>query len=160
MEQDKIHGRLRVGPGMQRGRLAVVVCLVVASAGCLGGATGPLQPPSGPADERVGQDPGGSDTDGDGPETGGGTATAIDILDYDFVEGTAGNVVVELTVLNNASDSRTVRLEAAIEVEGSIEQSSKVVTLDPGQETFVGIQFEGAWDRFTPNLDYARAERV
>lgn len=143
-----------------RGTLALLVCLVVVTAGCLGGATGPLHPPDGPADEAVPQPGGGDDSSGDGGDLGGGSAPGIEIPDYEFAEGTAGNVVVELRVRHNGTQRRTVRLVAGIAVDGGVEQSSKVVTLDPGERTFVGIQFDAAWDGFTQNLAFARAERT
>lgn len=143
-----------------RRRIPLLVCLVVATAGCLGAATGPLHPPDGPGDEAV-PEPGGGDgvpPAGDG-NSAGGSPPGIAILDYEFVEGTAGNVVVELTVRNNGSQRRTVRLVAGIEVDSGVEQSAKVVPIDPGEETFVGLQFEAAWDGFVRSLAFARAER-
>lgn len=146
---------------MRLRRVALLVCLLVASAGCLGTAAGPLHPPSGPVDEAVASPGGAPGPPGDGRvDTDGGSAPGIDLPAYEFEEGTAGNVVVELTVRNNGSETRNVRLVAGIEIGGSIEQRSKVVRIDPGQRTIVGIQFDATWEQFTPSLAYARADRV
>ena len=136
----------------------LALCCLVATAGCLGGATGPLHPPSGPADEYVATatPDGGGSTPDDGRSTPEPTPQAVKIPDFDFAEGVDGNVVVELSVENTGNETRTVDLVAAIEVNGTLEEAAETVTLEPGQRTTVGVQFDGAWENFTPNLAYAR----
>ena len=153
---------------MERSLGPVLVLLLVASAGCLGGATGPLHPPSGPADERVEtRQPGGDGTGGTGDIGGPGggfgdqgttTPQAVQIPTFDFREGDEGNVVVELTVENAAAESRTVTLVAALEVNGTIEEAATEATLGPGERTTIDVHFDGDWDDFTPNLAYARVQ--
>lgn len=141
-------------------RLAMLAVLsfLVASAGCLGGATGPLHPPGGPGDERVGTSA--PDRDGfpgqESPSTTEETPQAVQIPDFDFSEGSSGNVVVELTLQNTANETRTVQLVAAVEINGTLEETATQVTLEPGETRTVDVPFEGDWDDFSPNLAYAR----
>jgi hypothetical protein len=154
---------MRPRHGTERGGTAALVLLAIAlvSAGCVGGATGPLHPPSGPGDERVVDSQRGAGGPAGEGGTGGDsrpTAHGVELPAHEFAEGTIGNVVAELTVNNTASVSRRVRVIAAIRVNGSLETASKEIPLEPGQETIVGIHFEADWEAFSGNLTWARVE--
>lgn len=145
----------------RRGLATLALVLVVLSAGCLAGGTGPLHPPSGPADERVSERQPGVD---DGAAAGGGdggadtvsTPSEVSVVNHSFRESGLNYVVLNLTVRNNASDARRAQLVGAIEYNGSTHQAFRQAVLDPGETRFVELSFDVPWAEFGGNLTEAR----
>jgi hypothetical protein len=145
----------------RRGLATLALVLLVLSAGCLAGGTGPLHPPGGPADEQVTErQPGGGDGAGGGGPDGGfttvSTPSEVGVLNHSFRQSALNDVVLNLTVRNNASEARRAQLVGAIEYNGSTRRAFRQTVLDPGETGFVELSFDVQWTEFGGNLTEAR----
>ncbi|MEF8775300.1 MAG: hypothetical protein V5A43_02200 [Haloarculaceae archaeon] len=146
---------------MRRGALAsLVVILVVLSAGCLDD-TGPLHPPSGPADEGAPQptpEPGdgGDGGVGDGRSSPVSTQSDVSVVNHTFQGSALGDVILNLTVRNDGNEPRRVLLAGEIEFNGSTRRAFRQTVVGAGETRTLQVVFDVPWREFSGNLSEAR----
>ncbi|MFC6614350.1 hypothetical protein ACFQAS_05180 [Halopenitus salinus] len=119
----------------RRGFLTAALSTVVA--GCLG-----ERPPSGPRHPPSGGTPPGS-----GPETA-TPSPGLRLADRDFSERENGGLLVEATIENTASETRTGTLVVTATTPEEEATETRDLEVDPGSEIDVAVEFELTYGEF------------
>lgn len=131
----------------RRGLLGRVAVLLsgAALAGCSNNRDVPVTAPDGPVDVRGTPTPGPGDaasnggSSGDGGVGGGDATTTAQRFGFPepprFDEGTAGNLVVVLTVQNGSDVTHQAMVRPVVEADGQTYRPTRFVELDPGEQT-------------------------
>jgi hypothetical protein len=108
----------------------------------------------------VGERQPGPDDGAGGGGAGGATTVStpseVSVLNHSFRRSPLGDIVLNLSVRNDASDARRAQLVGAIEYNGSTQRAFRQAVLDPGETRFVELSFDVTWTEFGGNLTEAR----